>query len=484
LENLKEKAQTGISLGFVTQISTQAAQFIFGLILARLLTPQDYGLTGMLAIFISMSDVFIDSGFGTAVMRKKSPEDSDYSTVFWFNFLVSIIVYIILFLLAPAISGFYGDERLILLTRVICIVVIVNAFGSIQGKYLNKNMQYKKLTKVYMVAFLGSSVFAVLMAAAGFGVWSLVGKTIILALLLNGGWWMVSSWKPKRIFSIRSFKELGSFGSKILATSIFSSFFSNVYSVIIGKLFNAQSLGYFTRARQFFELPEKNIKSSSMNVFFPALSYMQDDNTRLLNTYNKIIGVYAFVLFPIYALISIIAKPLILVILTDKWLESVILLQYFCLLAIALPFESVNENLLYVKGRSDFVFFITVLKKVGLVIFLLLFYKTGLKGIVWAFVLEGYLGVILSTLFAKKTIEFSFIKQIKQVLPSIGLTMAASLLMLLGMGMTETGIFQLFFVPTLGIIIYLVISYLTKRPELNEIIDIITGMNRRLKKQE
>jgi len=484
LENLKEKVQTGISLGFATQIGTQAAQFIFGLILARLLTPQDYGLTGMLAIFISMSDVFIDSGFGTAVMRKKHPNDSDYSTVFWFNFLVSVLAYLILFFAANAIADFYGDERLILLTRVICIVVIINAFGSIQGKFLNKNMQYKKLTKVYVVALLGSSILAVLLAAAGFGVWSLVGKTISWALLLNGGWWFVSSWKPKTIFSIISFKELGSYGSKILATSIFSSFFSNVYSVIIGKLFNAQSLGYFTRARQFYELPEKSIRSSSMNIFFPALSYLQDDNKRLINTYKNIIGIYAFVLFPLYALLAIIAKPLILVILTDKWLESVVLLQYFCLLSFALPFESVNENVLYIKGRSDFVFYVTVLKKVGLVAFLFLLYKTGLKGMVWAFVLEGYLGIFLSVYFAKKVLEFSFFRQIVQVLPSIGLTLIASIIMLLGMRITNTGIIQLILVPTLGIIVYLATSYATKRPELNEIIDLVTGMKRRLKKKE
>jgi O-antigen/teichoic acid export membrane protein len=484
LDNIKEKAQIGISLGLATQIGTQAAQFIFGLILARLLTPQDYGLVGMLAIFIALSDVFIDSGFGMAVMQKKNPEDSDYSTVFWFNLIVSVLAYIILFFGAPAIADFYGDERLILLTRVICTVVIINAFGSIQGKYLNKNMQYKKLAKIYVSAFLGSSIFAVIMAVAGFGVWSLVGKALFLAVLLNGGWWIISAWKPKRIFSLNSFKELGSFGSKILATSLFSSFFSNIYSVIIGKLFNAQSLGLFTRARQFYELPDKSIRSSSMNVFFPALSYMQDDNSRLINSYKKITGVYAYILFPLYITLAIIAKPLILVILTDKWIESVVLLQYFCLLAFALPFESVNENVLYIKGRSDFVFYVTVLKKVGLVAFLFLFYKTGLKGMVWAFVLEGYLGVFLSFFFAKKVIDFSIFSQIKQVLPSVGLTIIASLIMLIGMRITNTGILQLILVPLFGVIIYLTISYFIKRPELNEIISLVTGMRQRLKKQE
>jgi len=282
LDNLKEKAQTGVALGFVTKIGTHALQFVFGLILARLLTPQDYGLVGMLAVFISLSDVFIDSGFGTAVMRKKYPVSIDYSTVFWFNFAISILAYGILFLGAPLIADFYGDSRLINLTRVLGLVVIINAAGSIQGKYLNKNMQYKRLTKVYAISFIGASVFAVGMAALGFGVWALVGKTLFLAILLNGGWWVVSTWKPQKKFSMSSFKELGAFGSKILATSLFSSFFSNIYSLIIGKLFNAQSLGFFTRAKQFYDLPDRSIRTSSMNIFFPALSYIQDDDARLI----------------------------------------------------------------------------------------------------------------------------------------------------------------------------------------------------------
>ena len=484
MENIKEKAQTGISLGFATQLGTQAIQFIFGLVLARILSPQDYGLVGMLAIFLVISDTFIDSGFGTAILRKKYPVNSDYSTVFWFNLFVSILAYIILFLSAHTIADFYGDQRLILLTRVISLVVIINAFGSIQGKFLYKNMQFKRLNKVFAISSVGGSVFAVIMAVMGFGVWALVAKTLFLALLLNGGLWLVSSWKPKNTFSFNSFKELGNFGSKILATSIFSSFFSNIYSVIIGKMFNAQSLGLFTRAKQFYDLPDKSIRSSSMIVFFPALSYMQDDNTRLVNTYRKIISVYAFVLFPVYALIAIIAKPLILVILTDKWLESVVLLQYFCLLAFVLPFESVNENVLYIKGRSDFVLYVTVLKKVGLVVFFFLFYKTGLKGMVWAFVLEGYLGIFVSVFFAKKVLGFSFLKQILQVLPSIGLTIIASVVMLIGMRAFNTGFLQLIMVPLIGVTVYLGMSYFIKRPELYEIIDLVAGMKRRLMKQE
>ncbi|MDK2979470.1 MAG: teichuronic acid exporter, partial [Bacteroidales bacterium] len=213
------------------------------------------------------------------------------------------------------------------------VVVIINAFGSIQGKYLNKNLQYKKLTKVYFVAFVGSSIFAVIIAALGYGVWALVVRTLFWAILLNGGWWVVSSWKPKRKFSLKSFKELGAFGSKLLATALFNTFFSNVYSVLIGKLFNAQSLGFFTRAKQFYDLPERSIRSSSVNVFFPALSYIQDDNQRLVRSYKKMLSIYAFILFPIYAVLAIIAKPLVLIILTDKWSQSAMLLQFFCFLA-------------------------------------------------------------------------------------------------------------------------------------------------------
>ena len=242
MENLGNRARKGVSLVFYTKFITQGIQFIFGLILARLLSPTDYGLVGMLAIFIALFEMLTDSGFGVAIIQKKSPDSIDYSTVFWFNFVFSLFLYLVLFFSAPAISSFYNNNKLIPILRTLGIVSVLNAFGSVQGKYLNKNLKYESLTKVYMVAFISSSAFAVIFAYLGFGVWSLVLKSLVLALLLNLGWWLISSWKPQFKFSLKSLKQLFGFGSKILGVSIFETLFNNLYSLVIGKYFDAQSL--------------------------------------------------------------------------------------------------------------------------------------------------------------------------------------------------------------------------------------------------
>lgn len=480
MENLKEKTQTGVSLSFLTTLGTQAFQFILGIILARFLTPNDYGLVGMLAIFISIADVFIDSGFGVAVIRKKSPTSLDYSTVFWFNILVSFIAYILLFLGSNYISSFYNEEKLTDLTKVIGLVIIINAFGSIQGKYLNKQMQYKKLTIIYLITIFASSIVGVIFAILSYGPWALVIRSISWSLFLSVGWWVVSSWKPKYEFSWVSFKELGNFGSKILATSLFYSFFSNVYSVIVGKVYDATSLGYITRAKQFFDLPEKNIRSSSMNIFFTSLSYIQDDDERLIKAYKKILAVFAYILFPLYFMLAILAEPLISLFLTKKWLEAAPLLQYFCVLAFALPFESANENILYIKGKSGYIFIITVIRKVTYIVLIFLFYGLGLKGIVFAFIIEGYLGVILVKFFANKVLIFSFKEQISSVLPSLYLSVIASTGMFGMFLILNSDLLKVIFVPLIGGIIYITFSHFTKRFELKEILELFKVFTKKI----
>lgn len=473
MENLGNRARKGVSLVFYTKFITQGIQFIFGLILARLLSPTDYGLVGMLAIFIALFEMLTDSGFGVAIIQKKSPDSIDYSTVFWFNFVFSLFLYLVLFFSAPAISSFYNNNKLIPILRTLGIVSVLNAFGSVQGKYLNKNLKYESLTKVYMVAFISSSAFAVIFAYLGFGVWSLVLKSLVLALLLNLGWWLISSWKPQFKFSLKSLKQLFGFGSKILGVSIFETLFNNLYSLVIGKYFDAQSLGYYTRAKQFNDLPDTTFRGSAMEILFPVLSHIQDDDEKLVSIYKKAISLFAFVLFPLYAILGVIAYPMIEVILTPKWIFSAEYVQILCIMSVTLPFQSINGNVLYVKGKSNYVLYITIIRRIiflGLVLGLI---KYGVVALVWGIVIDAFIITILYIIFAAKVFTYRFIDQIRDVLPVFLITATSFLLMFVTKSFIVGSLKQLFMIPIIGLSVYILLSYFFRRNDIKEVLNLI-----------
>ncbi len=484
MEQLKEKTQLGIIYGFFTSILTQALQFIFGIVLARILTPQDYGLTGMLAIFVALSQTFVDSGLGTAILRKKEPTNLDYSTVFWYNLLVALLFYFLLFFLSPLIANFYNDLRLIPLTKVISIVIIIDAFGSIQGKYLNKNLEYNKLNKVYIIAFVGSSILAVILAIWGFGVWALVGKSLIQSVMLNFGWWISSKWKPSFVFSGKSFRELSNFGTKILATSLFTTFFSNIYSILIGKFYSAQSLGYFTRAKQFYELPDRFIRSSSMGIFFPALSHIQDDDEKLLKSYKQILSLLAFILFPIYLILALIANPLINILLTEKWIDSVIILQLLCFSALTMPFESINENILYIKGKSNYIFYSTIFRKIALLFLVWFFSNMNLIGIVIAIVLEAFCGVTITSYFSRKLFNYNLLKQIKDIIPILLNNIIILIILVVVSYFIDSNWLKLIVLPLLGFGIYYFIGTILNKNEIHELSSVFYLFLRKIRKRD
>jgi O-antigen/teichoic acid export membrane protein len=473
MEEIGSRTRQGVSLGFYVQIATQGIQFVFGLILARLLFPDQYGLVGMLAIFLALFEMLTDSGFGIAIIQKKTPSEDDYSTVFWFNFVFSLLLYVILFLLAPTIAAFYHEKKLVSILRVLGIVSVINSFGSIQGKYLNKNLKYMSLSKVYMVSFIIGSIVAVVFAYLGFGVWSLVIKSLATALLLNFGWWIVSTWKPKFKFSFSSLKQLFGFGSKMLGINIIEVLFNNLYSIIIGKFFNAQSLGFFTRAKQFCDLPDRTFRSSTISTLFNGLSHVQDDDEKLLRIYKKVLSLLSFVLFPLYAVLGVIAYPMIKILLTEKWLFSVGYLQILCIMAITYPFESVNGNLLYVKGKSNYLFIITVIRRIIFIVIIVTLVKYGVAALVWGLVLDAFIITFLYIIFATKVFNYQFIDQVRDVLPSFLITATSLLFMITAKSFIVGSLKQLFIIPIIGLSVYILLSYFFRRDNIKEVLNLI-----------
>ena len=351
--SLKQKTITGLLWSFIDTFAGQGISFIVGIILARILSPREFGLIGMITIFIAVSQSFIDSGFSSALIRKKDCSQTDYSTIFYFNLMVGIIFYVILFISAGAISSFFKEPQLYMILKVLGLGLILNAFGIIQRTILTKEINFKLQTKISLVASIGSGAVAISMALSNYGVWSLVvltlGKVGLNSLFL----WIWAKWKPLFVFSKKSFIELFSFGSKLLLSGLIDTIYRNVYYLIIGKFFSAAELGYYTRADQFQTLPSSNLNGVISRVSYPILSSIQDEPERLKSNYKKLIRSTMFLTFFLMLGLAAVAKPMVLTLIGEKWLPSVIYLQMLCFVGMQYPLHSLNLNILQVKGRSD-----------------------------------------------------------------------------------------------------------------------------------
>ena len=345
--SLKQKTISGLKWSFLDNTVNYGIQFIFGLILARLLDPKEWGLIGMLTFFIAISQSFIDSGFSQALIRKSNCTNSDYSTVFFFNLAVGVLFYFILFFSAGPISRFYKEPQLFLLLRVLGLVLLINAATIIQRTILTKNINFKLQTKISIIASLSSGAISIILAYKGFGVWSLAIKTIAQNLITSVLLWIWNRWMPIIIFSKASFREMYGFGYKLLLSGLISTIFRNVYYLIIGKFFSATELGYYSRSDQFTNIPSSNITSVIQRVSYPVLSSLQNDALKLKKGYQKLIKSTMFITFVLMIGMAAVAKPMIIVLIGNKWLPALPYLQLLCFTSMLYP------CLLYTSDAAD-----------------------------------------------------------------------------------------------------------------------------------
>lgn len=472
-ESITQKLKGGVTIGFYTKLATQASTFVFGLILARLLSPEEYGIVGVLSVFIVLISHFQDFGFSVSLHQQKKVEIIDYNTVFAINFLLSIVLYLVFYFSAPFIADFYEDQRLVSVVKVLGLVNIIQAFGTTQGAYLNKCQHYLAQAKVGYISIVGSSIAAVVFAFLGFGYWALVIKIIVSAASRSLGWWIISPWKPKIKVSFISAKKLFSFGSKLFVNSIVESISKNIYSLLIGKLFSLEALGLYNRAKNFNDLPDQTFRQSLFSMIFPALSYYQDNDEKLLHSYKKLLKMLAYVLYPIYILLFIIAVPMIEVLITDKWIEAAPLLKIFCFMAIFFPFESVNGNLLYVKGKSNFVITITFIRRVLFFGLIFIAYKFGIEGLIWLLVFDAFFVTALYYYFAQKVFNFHIFAQMQSIKKIVLSLIPYTVLMFLVSHFFDSSLYKLIFVTLTGGTSYLLLSYFFMRNELLEVLKIL-----------
>lgn len=479
-ENLKQETVTGVAWSGIEKIANGGIQFLANIILARLLTPKDFGLLAIIAIFIQISQTFIDSGFSNALIQKKDRSQTDYSTVFFFNLIISIGFYIILFIGAPLIATFFENSQLTYLTRVVGLNLVIGAFMSVHKTWLTIQLKFKIQAVISLISSSISAIVSIIMAYYGFGVWSLVALTLISTTLQMILISILIKWKPSRIFSKTAFYVLFSYSSKLLGASLIHVLYRNIYPIIIGKKFSPIDLGYFNRADTFAMYTPYTIGQIVTRVAFPIFSKIQDDDNRLRNAYSKYIVFTSLIIFPIMIGIIILAKPLTLFILKEQWLPMVSMLQILCLDWMTDHLCVINLNILYVKGRSDLALKLEIAKKtLALTIFFISLYW-GIVGVCWGRVIYSMIAVYLNSYYTKRLIGISLSQQLKDIaIPLIqAISMGIILLAFLNLTIFSLGL-NIFCAILLGAISYYFIIYLSKKEYLIEIRLLISSIIKR-----
>ncbi|GAK22969.1 lipopolysaccharide biosynthesis protein WzxC [Vibrio sp. JCM 19052] len=363
MSELKKKTTDGLKWSAIERIATQTIQLIVMLILGRILGPEAFGLVGMLAIFIAISQTFVDSGFSSALIRKEDRSEVDYATTFYFNIVVSLSCYLLLFICAPYIADFYQQTELINLTRVLGFVILANAFTVVQRTRLTVAMDFKTQAKASLLSVSCSAVIALTLAYYDFGFWALVGQTlsfaIFNAIMLN----IFEPWLPKCGFSRVSFNALFGFGSKLLASGLIDTIYNNIYHIIIGKLFNATQLGIFSQAKNLTSMPAMTLTAIIQRVTYPMMSHIKGDQKALDKSYLLTLRLAAVVIFPIIIGLGLVAKPLLTILLGQQWEPAAELMTILCISYMLYPIHAINLNLLQVKGRSDLFLKLEIIKK-------------------------------------------------------------------------------------------------------------------------
>ena len=482
--DLKNTTISGIIWSFIDNSFTQLITFVVGIILARLLNPAEFGLIGIAGVFIVISQTFVDSGFSDALIRKKDCTSEDYSTIFFFNLTVSIVFYIILFFCSGLIADFFKEPKLVDITKVISLSIIINAFGLIQQTQLTKNIQIKIQTKISIIANTISGLIAVYMAYTGSGVWSLVFRNISNLFIRNFLLWYYNKWRPSFLFSYGSLKEMFAFGSKLLLSGLLNKIFENIYYFVIGKYFSAQELGYYSRSETFAKLPSSNVNGVVQRISYPILAKLQDDNAALKRALKKLIKTTLFITFFFMLMMAASAKSLILTLLGNKWIPSIEYLQLLCFSLLLFPLQSLNLNMLNVKGRSDLFLKLEIIKKILVVPVIIIGIFYGIKIMLFAMIINSMISYYLNSHYNKMLINYSMSEQLKDLFPSIiVVSISGTLVFTLGQVLNFYPLILLIIQSFSGLILVILLSEFLKLEPYFEIKTILIEKFLKLKKK-
>lgn len=416
MPSLKEKTVKGLMWSSIDRFSTQGIQFVFSILIARLLLPSDYGAVAMLNIFLAISQTFIDSGFSTALIRKLDRTEADFCTVFYFNIVVGLFFYAILWLTSPYIAAFYEIPLLEDITKVVALTFVFSSFSGIQNAKLSIAIDFQTKAKISVTVTLLTGVVGLWMAYSGYGVWALVVQSVFSSLFRTVLLWIFVRWVPRLVFSWKSFKEMFLFGSKLLASGLLDTIYGNVYTLVIGKFFSSATLGFYGRAGSFVQFPSSNLTGVLQGVTFPVLCSIQNETERLVSAYKRFLRMSAFIIFPLMVGLAAVADPLVRILLTDKWEGTIYLLQILCFSSMWYPIHAINLSLLQVKGRSDFFLKLEIIKKIQGVIVLCVTLPMGIVAMCYGSIVSSLLCLVYNTYYIQKLIGYGYVAQMKDLL--------------------------------------------------------------------
>lgn len=474
----KSKVISNLIWKFAERSGAQGVQFIVGIVLARLLTPADYGLIGLITVFIMIANVFVQSGFGQALVQKYTADDLDFSSVFYFSTAISVILYIIIFFAALPIANFYNEPVLIPVLRILSFTLIISGVNSVQQAYVQKTMQFKRFFWATLIGTIVSAIVGVFMAYYGFGVWALVGQQLSNQAVNTIVLWFTVRWRPMLKFSFRRTKNLFSFGWKLLVSALIDTGYNNMYSLIIGKVFTTADLGFYNRGKQYPLLIISNINGAIDSVLFPVLSDVQNDVARLKSMVRRSIKTSTFFIFPAMAGLAAVAEPLVKLMLTDKWLPCVPFIQFSCFIYAFWPIHTANLQAINASGRSDIFLKLEIIKKIiGITIFIVTI-KHGLVAMMFGQCCSTIISLFINAAPNRKILCYTYFEQIKDILPSmiLSLFMCACVWSL---NLFDINIWLLLNLQMIaGIVIYIGGAKLFKFERLDYILNMLKGYKR------
>ncbi len=477
MKTLKQKTISSMIWTVSEKFSIQILHLISSIILARLLEPSEFGLIGMLAIFTAVGQSILDSGFGSAIIRKQNANQVDFSSVFFINLITGLTLTILLFLAAPIIANFFNQPELIPLTRFLSFTFLINSFGFIQFTLFTKNLNFKKLFQVSLISVIISSSLGIIMALLNMGVWSLASQMICYSLCRVVMISLISRWKPTYVFSFSSIKEMFSFGSKILAFSLVEVIFNNIYHLIIGKIYTANELGFYSRAMTFQSAATQATSTSISRVIYPALSPHQNDNNKLKQAIKKTIMMSTFFHFPLMTGLIFVADPLLRFLLTDKWAPSIPYFQLLCVTGLLYPQRLLNLNIINLKGKSGINLTFILIEKLLIVFAILLTFRGGVISLLLGQLLVSILFFVISSFYVGQLISYSLFERFNDQVSIIFTSSLMGLIVfLIGEFVNYTNFWKLSFQIFSGFIVFVIINKIINSSELLEYQKIIKSI--------
>lgn len=464
---------------FFERCGAQGVTFIVSIVLARLLDPDVYGTVALVTVFTTIMQVFVDSGMGNALIQKKEADDLDFSSVFFFNMAVCSLLYLIMFIAAPFIAAFYKMPELTSVVRVLSLILIISGVKNVQQAYVSRNMQFKKFFFSTIGGTIGAAVVGIVMAYLGFGVWALVAQMLFNAAVDTIILWITVKWRPKMMFSFERLKALFSFGWKLLVSSLLDTVYNDLRQLIIGKLYSKNDLAFYNQGKKFPHLIVTNINTSIDSVLLPTMSKAQDDKNAVRSMTRRAIKTSTYIMMPVMIGLAVCAEPLVSLILTDKWLPCVLFLRVFCITYAFYPIHTANLNAIKAMGRSDLFLKLEILKKIIGLTAILITMWISVEAMAYSLLVTTLLNQIINSWPNKKLLGYSYLEQIKDMLPQIGLSLLMGAAIYLVQLAGFSNIYTLCIQIPLGMILYIALSKLLHIESFEYVISMLKSFKNR-----